>query len=277
MAVLSVAVANSMKKRRTSWQLPNGVSSGTWDYAEADSIATEYDGYFGSHGLFRLDQDIAGKYLTAGQWVIDLGCGTGRAVKPLNDQGVEVVGFDLSQAMLDEAARKVADHQPAGKATGHFVRGNMVDLSGFADGSFDAALCLFSTLGMVRGHANRKTVVEHVARMLSSRGVFILQVHNYWAHLFDVEGPWWMLRNGVRSLVQRDVEIGDKFFPYRGIPNMYLHSFTKYELRRLLGQSGFDIEEWIPLNAELTGGLFAPQFLDGLRSSGWIVVARRKG
>ena len=34
----------------------------------------------------------------------------------------------------------------------------------------------------------------------------------------------------VRSIVGRDVEAGDKFFAYQGVPNMFLHVFTRSEL-----------------------------------------------
>lgn len=39
-------------------------------------------------------------------WVLDVGCGTGRAFDPLLDRGWKVVGCDLSAGMLAEAERK---------------------------------------------------------------------------------------------------------------------------------------------------------------------------
>lgn len=265
--------------RHAAWQLPIGVSSGTWDYAHADSIAADYDDYFREHGMFRLDQEIAARFLDDGKWVIDLGCGTGRALLPLVERIAHGVAFDLSQAMLctvrDKSAQQ-SQNQSAASDKVSCVRGNLVDLSCFADASFDCAMCLFSTLGMIRGGESRQSVVQHVSRLLSPDGIFILQVHNYWAHLFDPEGPLWMLRNLIRTKVRRDVEIGDKFFLYRGIPDMYLHSFSKSELTQLLQQHGFEIEEWLPLNRRQDGRLRWASFLGSFRSSGWIVVARKK-
>ncbi|HEV7616151.1 MAG TPA: class I SAM-dependent methyltransferase [Solirubrobacterales bacterium] len=44
--------------------------------------------------------------------VLDVGCGTGRAFEPLLSRGWEVVGCDLTPAMLAEARRKFGDAVP---------------------------------------------------------------------------------------------------------------------------------------------------------------------
>ncbi len=62
----------------------------------------------------------------------------------------------------------------------------------------------------------------------------MLHVHNRWYNLFSAEGRRWLLANIVGWLLGRDVEPGDKFFEYRGIPQMFLHVFTRHELVRLL-------------------------------------------
>lgn len=264
---------SSHSKRNASWQLPEGVSSGTWDYARTESIASDYDRYFAKHGMFRMDEEVTRRYLEPGKWVIDLGCGTGRALVPLVQEGLHGVAFDLSQAMLDTVQHKV--QADSGTLDLHCVRGNLVDLRCFADATFDYALCLFSTLGMIRGSRSRSQMVEHVSRMLQPKGLLILQVHNYWVHLFDPEGPLWMLRNFCRSKIRGDIEVGDRFFPYRGIPDMYLHSFNRRELTSLLANHSFEIVEWLPLNANQDGLLRWPNLLESVRASGWIVVARK--
>lgn len=261
-------MANS--KRRATWQLPDGVSPGTWDYSESDSVAQDYDSYFRQHGMFRLDQQVMDRHLKAGRWVVDLGCGTGRALEPLVARGLSGVAFDLSQQMLETVRDK-----PALRDTVACIRGNAVDLDCFADKSFDYAVCLFSTLGMIRGSEQREQTVQHVSRMLADDGLFVLQVHNYWVHVFDPDGPLWMLRNLFRSRWKKDVELGDRFFPYRGIPDMYLHSFRKQELTSLLRRHAFEVIESLPLNAQQDGPMSMPWLLERLRASGWIMVARK--
>jgi SAM-dependent methyltransferase len=46
------------------------------------------------------------KYGLRKDWVLDVGCGTGRAFDPLLDRGWRVVGCDVSTGMLAEAQRK---------------------------------------------------------------------------------------------------------------------------------------------------------------------------
>lgn len=259
-------------KKHVAWQLPRGVSGGTWDYSQTVDIADSYDAYFSNHGLFDLDESVVRRHTQAGDCLIDLGCGTGRAILPLLERGIDCVAFDLSQPMLSQVQAKAG--QVANKGSLMCVRGNLVDLSCWADASFDQAICLFSTLGMIRGHDARREFVAHVSRILKPGGIFILQVHNYWVHVFDPEGPWWMLKNAARTLVRRDVELGDRFYPYRGIPDMFLHSFSCKCLRKILSDAGFQIVEMLPLNASQDKPLFAPNILSGLRASGWIVVAQ---
>jgi len=258
-------------KKRATWQLPDGVSSGTWDYANSPTIAGDYDRYFANYAMFRLDQEITNRLFRPGQRVIDLGCGTGRALLPLLDQGLHGVAYDLSQGMLEEVRQKATDagHQVT------CVRGNLVEMSCFADNTFDYAMCLFSTLGMVRGSGPRTRTMQHVSRIMKPNGLLVLQVHNYWAHLFDPGGLWSMLRNWWRAKTRGDVEPGDRFYPYRGIPDMYLHSFTKREIRSLLANHGLHIVEWHPLNATQTDRLPLARVFEGLRASGWIVVGQK--
>jgi len=261
----------SKSTRRAAWQLPDGVSAGTWDYAESESVASEYDDYFRNHGMFALDEQVLSKHFEPGRSVIDLGCGSGRALVPLVARGLQGVAFDLSQQMLETVRDK-----PELESTS-CVRGNLVDLDCFCDAAFDYAMCLFSTLGMVRGSEARARTVEHVARILKPDGLFVFQVHNYWVHFFDPEGPMWMLRNLVRAKTKRDVELGDRFFNYRGIPEMYLHSFGLREIRSLLLSHSFEIVETIPLNPRQDAELAASWFLGAVRASGWIFVARKLG
>jgi len=155
-----------------------------------------------------------------------------------------------------------------------YLQANLVELDCLVEDSVDYAISLFSTLGMIRGRGNRQQALGHVRRILKPDGTFVLHVHNYWFNLYDPGGPWWLLKNLTRSLIVRDIEAGDKFFDYRGVPNMFLHVFTRRELIRSLRRAGFTIREMIFLDPTRHRALRRPWFFGSLRANGWIVVCQ---
>ncbi len=254
---------------RPEWQLPPGVTSGGWQYSQARFIAEDYDAYFAEHGLLTLDQQIAEQHLRGEGTVIDLGCGTGRALLPWIARGHAGIGVDLSQAMLDVMVRKASSLGLEVLA----VRGNLVELDCIADRSAAYALCLFSTLGMIAGDANRRRVLSHVARILQPGGILILHVHNYWHNLTLPQGRRWLAGNLLGSLVGRSPR-GDKRYDYRGIRNFFLHVFTRRELQQLLAASGFRVVQWNLVGPRGDRLLRWPRLAGRIRAQGWIVVCQ---
>ena len=254
------------------WRLPAGISRGLWDYVHADHIADDYDDYFSHNRLFDFDEQIVLSHVHARQLrdgvAADLGCGTGRAIMALARCGMRGLAIDLSHAML-AIVRNKADQA---NLPIDCIHANLVELNCVDEDTVDVAVSLFSTLGMIRGRDNRQRALQHARRILRPGGLFVLHVHNYWYNLRDPAGPWWLLKNLLRSTVVRDIEAGDKFFNYRGVPNMFLHVFTPGELRRALRQAGFRVIETIPLDTQRHRALRWPWWFGRLRANGWIVV-----
>jgi len=71
-----------------------------------------------------------------GPRALDFGCGTGRSTRFLRNLGLEVIGVDISQAMLDQA--RALD--PSGEY--YLLRGSIV--GEFAPGRFDVILAAFT-------------------------------------------------------------------------------------------------------------------------------------
>ena len=71
-----------------------------------------------------------------GSRALDFGCGTGRSTRFLTDLGLNVVGADISQAMLDQA--RALD--PSGEY--YLIRDSIA--GEFAPGSFDIILAAFT-------------------------------------------------------------------------------------------------------------------------------------
>ncbi len=259
---------------RPQWQLPPGVSRGTWDYVHSTSIAEDYDDFFEFNRLFELDEailrDSFPRHENEAQWIADLGCGTGRALIPLVRRGFRGLAVDLSREMLEI----VADKACVDDLDIDCLHANLVQLECIESQSIDYSICLFSTMGMIRGSQNRLTALKHVRRILKPDGVFVIHVHNYWYNLYDPGGPWWLLRNLFASIFDEETERGDKYFPYRGVANMFLHVFTRHELKRSLKRAGFQKFEFLSLDPRRGGGLRFPWLFGRLRANGWIVVCR---
>ena len=258
--------------QRPQWRLPAGISRGLWDYVHADHIADDYDAYFAHNRLFEFDQQIVLHHVDARRLqdgvAADLGCGTGRAIVALARHGMQGVAVDLSRAMLAIVREKAA----LADLPITCVQANLVELDALDDNSVDVAVSLFSTLGMIRGRDNRQRALAHTRRIVRPGGVFVLHVHNYWYNLRDPAGPWWLLKNLLRSTFVRDIEAGDKFFDYRGVPNMFLHVFTPSELRGALRRAGFRVVETIPLDIQRHRPMPWRWWFGRLRANGWIVV-----
>jgi len=125
---------------------------------------------------------------------------------------------------------------------------------------------------MIEGSGPREEFLRHVRRILKPGGRFVLHVHNLWYNLFEYAGRPWLLKHMLRTALVRDQELGDKRYTYRGIPNMYLHVFTKHQLRRALRRAGFRIREFIPLDTTRQHRLPHAWLLPRMRANGWIVV-----
>lgn len=265
-----------MDRRR--WNPLPGVDAGTWDYLNSSWIAERYASYFAGHPLFAVDQQILLEAFgppDADKTVVDLGCGNGRALLPLVELGFQGLAVDLSPSMLREV-RRAADERGLAVTC---VLANLVQLDGIRSASCDHGMCLFSTLGMIQGRQHRQQALGHFRRIIKNEGTLVLHVHNYWYNLWDPGGPWWLLGNVVRATWGRlkgsgGQEIGDKHYPYRGLPNMFLHVFRRSEIADDLRRAGWGNVEFIPLRSVSLRPWSGAGWWKGLRSVGWVIVCR---
>ena len=253
------------------WRLPRGVNRGLWEYTQAEHIAFDYDDAFACQELFEFDEAVLARHFETPGTLVDLGCGTGRILIPFARRGFNCVGVDLSPHMLSVVGEKAELEQ----LDVDRVRGNIVDLDFLPDGCADYVICMFSTLGMIRGSENRLRVLQQALRLLRPGGKLGLHVHNRWYNLFNPQGRRWVLRNLWGALVQKSQEPGDKFYEYRGIPQLFMHVFTQTELEQLIRASGFEIVELIPLDTARRHELPARWWFPRLRANGWIAVGRK--
>lgn len=269
-------LAPATKRAPALWQLPPGVAPGTWDYTVNERIAETYDAELANSPIFTFDaayvQQLVADLHPTPRMIVDLGCGTGRSLLPLAAPGRSLVGVDLSRPMLRVLGRKAA----AAGIEATAVQANLVNLDGLADGFADCVLCLFSTLGMVQGRANRRRVLQHTARILRPNGRLILHVHNRWSALADPGGLRWLTSSYWQAWRRPEANFGDRVYGYRGLPNMFLHSFSRREILADLHAAGLAAAKITPL--ERTGGksLRSPRAAENLRAGGWLIVAAER-
>ncbi|MDA7979603.1 MAG: class I SAM-dependent methyltransferase [Pirellulales bacterium] len=252
------------------WKLAPGISPGTSEYLRDEEIADQYDTYFQDHPLFAFDEQLlAGVFQPPGV-LADLGCGTGRLAVSFAQRGYHSIAIDLSSGML----RVVEEKSRAAAVNVDLLQANLVELDALADASVDYAACLFSTLGMIRGAENRAQALAHFARILKPGGLVVLHVHNRWRNLLLPDGRRWVLANLWQAFRGRS-QAGDKYYPYRGIRNFYLHVFTRRELTGALRTAGLTIERLVSLDARVGDSLARSWFFPSLRASGWMAIARK--
>jgi SAM-dependent methyltransferase len=252
------------------WQLPPGVDRGLWDYLHSPAVARDYDAGLAGTPLFDLDRRFVERHCPRPGRLLDLGCGTGRLLLPFARRGYQVVGVDLSPEMLAVARARAAEANLAVA----LVRANLAQLDGLAGASFDYAACLFSTLGMVRGRAQRERAVAHAFRVLRPGGRFVLHVHNRWFNVWDRAGRAWLARDWLRSWLPGR-EGGDRPAPGAAGAGLTLHHFTAREARRLLAGAGFRLLEVCPLSLRPDGELRGRGFFGWLRAYGYLLAAEK--
>ena len=240
------------------WMLPPGVDRPLWDYVHNESLAQHYDASLGGSSLFHLDRAFVRQWLphlSSGR-LIDLGCGTGRLLADL-PAGWHGTGVDLSLPMLREARAKAPEAD--------LIQANLTQLDFLAAESFDAAACLFSTLGMIAPEPQRLQVLRSTHRLLKPGGRLILHVHNRWFHLWSPTGRSWLL-SGQREWVMP---------AHQGVAGLSLHQFTRAEVLALLLEAGFTPLEIRPLSLRSDGRLALPWLLPHLRAYGYLIAAQK--
>ncbi|WP_247731732.1 class I SAM-dependent methyltransferase [Halovivax limisalsi] len=169
------------------------------EWYQADEIAAEYDDKRFSRGGRLIDRREKQAVLEAlapleDKTVLEIACGTGRFTTMLADQGADVVGLDISAAMLQQGRQKA--HEAGVDETLEFIRGDAARLP-FPDDHFDAVLAMRffhladdpqAFLGEMR-RVSRERIVFDTFNRYSTRSIYN-----------------WALPMGSRLYSKREVE-----------------------------------------------------------------------
>ena len=107
-------------------------------------------------------------FVSVGSRVLDLGCGTGRALDAIDGVASSYVGVDCSYAMIAEAKRQ---HPSI-----NFIQGDIVETS-LSIGSFDVILLLGNVLDILHPFERRGHVLRRYYDLLEPNGVIICSSH----------------------------------------------------------------------------------------------------
>ncbi|MCX7968299.1 MAG: methyltransferase domain-containing protein [Armatimonadetes bacterium] len=184
--------------------------------------------------------------LPKGAKVLDLCCGQGRHSLELARRGFQVVGVDLSEALL-YAAKQRAEREGL---TITFLQSDMRDID-FVN-EFDAVINMFTSFGYLENEAEDGKVLEKVSQALKEGGKFLLDVMNrdWLVRNFqpmgwraDDEG-WFVLEERTFDHLSGRVETRWIFIARDGVRYERLSSirlYTASELRTMLERAGLQV------------------------------------
>jgi SAM-dependent methyltransferase len=100
---------------------------------------------------------------------LDLACGTARHLTPLNQNGFDVIGLDISPVLLKIAKKQNPNAQ--------LVRGDKRSLP-FKTGCFGAVISMDTSLGYLSSAQDDMQVLGEIRRTLTEEGLFVVDVFN---------------------------------------------------------------------------------------------------
>jgi ubiquinone/menaquinone biosynthesis C-methylase UbiE len=99
--------------------------------------------------------------------ILDIGSGTGHHVAKLSDKGLNVVGLDISPAMVKESQTKFPEF------ASRFKVGDALNLSEFRNNSFTHIMCMYFTIYYFK---NKRQFFDNCMEWLMPGGYLILHV-----------------------------------------------------------------------------------------------------
>ena len=135
----------------------------------------------------RVQRDIVDNYITVGDEVLEIGCGTGTMAILCAEKGASVVGFDTSYQMLAIAIRKAGERDLTDKIQFREMAATEMDTN-FSDVTFDK---IVSNLVFSEFYPDeQKYVLREAYRILRPGGLLIIadevRSNSPWKHILHL-------------------------------------------------------------------------------------------
>ncbi|HVJ94921.1 MAG TPA: methyltransferase domain-containing protein, partial [Labilithrix sp.] len=208
----------------------------------------------------------------AGAMILDLACGTGRHAVELAARGYQVVGYDLSLAMLARASDEAQDRNQKI----NFVQGDMREMT--FEETFDGVYSWNTSFGYFDEEKNG-AVIARVHKALKKGGQFLLDVVNRDYIVRQAPSLAWFEGDGCicmdemvidfitsRMKVKRTLMMDDgrtKEIEYS------IRTYALHELGKMLHDNGFRV-------AEVSGRTGTPGVFFGCESPRTLILAEKR-
>ena len=258
------------------WSLA-GVSPQVWDRIQSEAAVTQDER--AANARSNGDAFWVLERVGPEARLLDLGCGSGRLMelhmaRQAHPEEGWALGIDLSWPALLAARQRLmaSGFQP------RLLRANLVDLQCIQGAGLDAAACLFSTLGMIRGYGNRLRFLTGVHDSLKTGGILILHAHARWWHLTSAQGRSWLMRDLWARWTGKE-HAGEYRSPQSPHHVPSFGHFTKGELVHLVKMAGFTPYECARVEGHAESGgktsAHPPWYSRLLPAHGWLLAARK--
>jgi SAM-dependent methyltransferase len=135
-----------------------------------DKVAEEYTRRISDELTHKpLDRQLLDRFADSmrGRGIVcDLGCGPGHVARYLHERQVDVIGIDISRAMVEQARRL--------NPSIHFQQGDMLSLE-VEDGAWAGVVAFYSIINIPRGEV--AAALGEIKRALQPGGLLLMSFH----------------------------------------------------------------------------------------------------